>query len=61
MIRVDLTEWEAGRVRKVLEGYLDELRDEIGHTDSLEMRRDLRRTEGAVRAFLERLPEPAAV
>lgn len=59
MAQLDLTEEERGVLRKALESYLRELREEIFHTDAREVRDDLKLEEKALKQVLGRLADAA--
>lgn len=60
MVRIELTEEDAGIVRELLDAKLVDLRREISHTDSPRFRDKLYDVEGAITRLLERLPPKAA-
>lgn len=60
MVRLDLSDEEARALQEVLRSYVGDLGLEIGKTDELAYREDLKRTKETLRAVLRRLePLPA--
>jgi len=55
MIRVELTLEEAQLLRQVLECCLDDLRDEIRHTDKKDFRNRLKSQEESLKHLLQHL------
>jgi len=55
MIRIELTPEEAQVLRQVLECCLDDLRDEIRHTDKKDFRNRLKSQEESLKHLLQRL------
>jgi hypothetical protein len=58
MIRLELTDEEAARLRQVLRTYLGDLGLEIGVTEQLEMREDLKQTKTMLMDLIRRLRVP---
>lgn len=61
MIQLELTGEEEQHLKEEVAKRLTELDHEIAHTDSLEFKDMLKRRREAVRKFLAKLPDPAAV
>lgn len=60
MVRLDLSDEEARALQDVLRSYVGDLEFEIGKTDGLAYREDLRRKKETLRAVLRRIePVPA--
>jgi hypothetical protein len=59
MAQIDLTEREHRVLQKALESYLRELRGEIAHTDTRQVRDDLKEEEDALKQVLGRLADAA--
>ena len=57
MTQLDLTPREVDVLRKVLEGYLSELRTEIAHTDSMTYREGLIERQEVLKRVTEQLEE----
>ena len=56
----DLSADEAEVLRTALTSYLDDLQDEIGHTDDYEFREALQRRRDTLQSIVERLAPPAS-
>lgn len=59
MPSLDLSADEAEVLRTALTSYLDDLQDEIGHTDDFEFREALQRRRDILQSIVERLAPPA--
>jgi hypothetical protein len=55
MAQLNLTDKEAGTLRKALETYLSDLRMEIADTDAQDFRESLKQEESVITGLLERL------
>jgi hypothetical protein len=55
MVRIELTEVEADRLRELCEACLSDLRMEIARTDRVEFRDSLKQDEVFLRGLIERL------
>jgi hypothetical protein len=60
MAQLTLDADEGPALAHALRSYLSDLRAEIGATDSVEMREQLRREEQVLAGILQRIGEPAA-
>ena len=61
MIQLELTAEEEQHLKVEVKKRLTELNHEIAHTDSLDFKDMLKRRREAVRKFLEKLPDAAAM
>ncbi|HET7293430.1 MAG TPA: hypothetical protein VFM88_13475 [Vicinamibacteria bacterium] len=59
MVRIELTEKEAERLRELCEAQLSDLRMEIAATDSVEFRAGLKQDAGLLRSLIEQLSRAA--
>ncbi len=59
MVNVELQDNEVGEMREILEIYLHELSEEIGHTDTLSFRQTLKEKKAFVMDVLDRLNRAA--
>lgn len=59
MVRIELTEGDAERLRELCEAQLSDLRMEIAGTDSMEFREGLKQDAGLLRSVLEQLSRVA--
>lgn len=60
MIRIELTDEEAARLRDVCEDYLADLRAEIAGTESHDFREELKAQEAFLKGLMARLGAGAA-
>jgi len=55
MAQLTLTDDEASTLRRVLEGYVSDLRMEIADTDAMDFREELKREEAFLKKVIEQL------
>jgi hypothetical protein len=61
MLRVSLTDEDAGLLRELLDAKLVDLRREISHTDSPRFRETLYRVDAMITGVLAQLPQTSSV
>lgn len=59
MVHVELQDNEVTEMKEILESYLHELAEEIGHTDKLSFRRTLKEKKAFIMDVLDRLTRAA--
>ncbi len=59
MVNIDLKDNEVSEMKEILEIYLHELSEEIGHTDTLSFRQTLKGKKAFVMDLLDRLTKAA--
>lgn len=57
MTRIDLNPDEAGMLKEVLESYLSDLRMEIGSTENMSFREEMKKREELLKRLIQKLGE----
>ena len=57
MTRIDLNPDEAGMLKEVLESYLSDLRMEIGRTENMSFREEMKKREELLKRLIQKLGE----